>query len=477
MNKILSIPGQNRISFDGSAQAFLIMIFFGQLLFNNGIYLFAAAFFFWIIFINLQQPLKPSVFTLIFIYHYIQIAAGIWLSNYLGSPIDFRSPSAGDATIFAFIGLFVMMLPIIYYQNKIPILSMDILRKHAEQVSIKRSFYAYLISFFLANFLGGIALTLGGFAQIVISLMKIKWFFFLFFGFQVVLKKRMTWQFVAMIALEFLLGMLSYFSDFKTVIFFSGCLFIGFLVKVNLKQVVYAFLAITLMFFLAIKWTSIKGEYRQFLTQGETNQSVQVEKEEAFSKLVELSKSESDYDQAAINMLDRLQYTYHLSKTMDRVPSVIPYQDGLNWQSILEFTLTPRLLDPNKPKIDNSLKTTKYTGVSYLSSKKGVSFSLGYFADSYIDFGFYGMMIPLLILGFIYGASYYFFVRKSSPNLIFNFSVVGAMYLEFHGFEMDGTFLMGRLFATLLIFYLLKYFGFPQLYRHLKLRPNESRFQ
>ena len=473
MSKILSIPGQTRISFDGSAQAFLILIFFGQLLFNNGIYLFASAFFFWIIFINLQQPLKPSVFTLIFIYHFIQISAGIWLSNYIGSPIDFRTAHAGDATIFAFVGLLVMMLPVIYYQNRIPVLTMDMLRRHAEKLSIKRSFYAYLISFVIANFLGGIALSLGGLAQIIISLMKIKWFFFLLFGFQVVLKGKMKWQFVAMIAFEFLLGLLSYFSDFKTVIFFSGCLFIGFLVKVNLRQVIYAFLAITLMFFLAIKWTSIKGEYRKFLTQGETNQSVQVEKEEAFSKLVELSKAESDYDKAAIDMLDRLQYTYHLAKTMDRVPSVIPYQDGLNWQGILEFTLTPRLLDPSKPKIDNSVKTTKYTGVSYLSSKKGVSFSLGYFADCFIDFGYYGMMIPLLIIGFIYGASYYFFVRKSSSNLIFNFSVVGAMYLEFHGFEMDGTYLMGRLFATLLIFLLLKYFAFPQLYRYLKLRPNE----
>ena len=88
--------------------------------------------------------------------------------------------------------------------------------------------------------------------------------------------------------------------------------------------------------------------------------------------------------------------------------------------------------------------------------------------DCYIDFGYYGMFIPLLALGFIFGSTYFYFVRRSSPNFIFNYAVVGAMFMEFNAYEADGTYLMGRLFATLVTFYALKLFFFPWLYNYLK---------
>lgn len=475
MDKVLTISGQSRIKFDGAAQAFLLLLLFGQLFFNNGIYLFIGALIFWSIFINLQQPYKPSVFTIIFLYHFMQISAGIWLSNYLGKPIDFRSPHAADAIVFSFIGLIFLFLPIIYYQNKIPVFTFEILKKYADRLSLKKTLNAYIIAFFVANALGGVALSFGGFAQIIISLIKVKWFFFLLFGFQVILKKRMWTQFLVIIGVEFLMGFLSFFSDFKTVFFYIAFLFICLLVKVNLKQLVFAIAMIGIAFFLGIKWTSIKGEYRKFLNQGSKTQTVNVENNEAFKKLMDLTKEKSDFDKAAVNMLDRIQYTYHFSKVMDRVPSVIPYQDGHNWGSILSYTLTPRLLNSSKPKIDNSIKTTKYTGISYLSAQSGVSFSLGYFADSYVDFGYYGMMIPLFLIGLFYGATYFYFVRKSSPNIIFNFSVVGALFMEFQGFEMDGMYFLGRIFASVLTFFMLKIFVFPWIYDNLVIKPNAIR--
>ena len=58
-------------------------------------------------------------------------------------------------------------------------------------------------------------------------------------------------------------------------------------------------------------------------------------------------------------------------------------------------------------------------------------------------------------------------MRKSSNNYLFNFAVVSAMYMEFIAFEMDSTFLIGRLFATLLTFFMLKTFFFPWLYKQL----------
>lgn len=459
-----------RIFFDEGAKGILIIIFIGQLFLTNGGYLFFGAACLGFCLYNLQQPLKPSIFTIIFLYHFMQISANIWLSNYLGKDINFRSDHTDSATIFSYIGLFFMFIPIIYYQNKIPLLSLNDLRKHSYRLSIQKCFRAYIIAFFVANSLGGVAFVIPGLSQVIFSILNVKWFFFLLFGYQVILKKQMIKQFVIVSALEFILGFLSYFSDFKTVFFFLAFLALSFIIYIRFKQVMVAIVAIIGIMFLGIKWTEIKGEYRAFLNQGTKSQQVGVSSDAALNKLIELGAESSDdqKDDGTYDFLDRMQYTYHLAKTMDRVPEVLPYENGGNIRSILSFVLIPRILNPNKPRWEATIKTKKYTGLQYAGYAQGVSFSLGYFADCYIDFGYYGMMVPLVILGWIFGSTYFYFIKKTSNNFIFNYAVVGAMFMEFTAFEMDGTYLLGRLYATLVTFFLLKIFFFPWLYRSLK---------
>jgi hypothetical protein len=170
--------------------------------------------------------------------------------------------------------------------------------------------------------------------------------------------------------------------------------------------------------------------------------------------------------------LDRLQYTYFFAKTMERVPSIIPYQNGANWLSNLEFITTPRYFNPDKPVLDQSEKTRYYTGVHLSGSKKGTSFSLGYFAECYIDFGIYGMMLALLFLGFIYSLLYHYLVMKSSTNLVFNYCVVAAFFMDFNPYAVDGTYLIGRLLSGIITFYLLIKYFFPWLIKQLSTDEN-----
>ncbi|MCY7290671.1 MAG: hypothetical protein LH615_00665, partial [Ferruginibacter sp.] len=160
--------------------------------------------------------------------------------------------------------------------------------------------------------------------------------------------------------------------------------------------------------------------------------------------------------------------------TMDRVPSIIPHQNGTNWGNTLLFVLTPRIVNPNKGTYDASVKASKYSGIQYSGVKRGVSVSLGYFADGYIDFGYIGMFIPLLILGLIYGSSYFYFIKNSSNNFVFNYAVVGAIFMELFAFESDNIFVIGRLYVNLLVFFLLKKFLFPKLIDYIKIAPKPS---
>lgn len=462
---------RTKIYFDDSSRGFLLLVLISQLFFTNGIILFVGLIIFLLLVNVLQQPYKPSVFTVMLFYHFLQISAAVWESNYLGKDINYRSANTEHAIIASYIGLLVLFLPIAYFQNKIPALSLAKLRQHADRISIDKTFRVYIISFFAMNALTGVAFFIPSLTQIFVSLANIKWFVFILFGLQSILKNRKRKEFYIVCALEFALGFYSYFSDFKTIIFFIVFILLVVLAVVRFNGMMIFTISISAMFFAGVFWTGIKGEYRNFLNKGSKSQTVQVEKGEALNKLLELSQKQnsSTYNDAMEDFLDRLQYTFHLAKTMDRVPAVIPHQNGSNWGNTIVFVLTPRIINPNKGTYDASVKASKYTGIQYAGIRRGVSVSLGYFADGYIDFGYVGMFIPLLILGVIYGGSYFYFVKNSSSNFIFNYAVVGAIYMELFSFESDNIYVIGRLYVNLLVFFMLKVFFFPKLMGYISM--------
>jgi hypothetical protein len=165
--------------------------------------------------------------------------------------------------------------------------------------------------------------------------------------------------------------------------------------------------------------------------------------------------------------LYRVQYTYHLAKTMDRVPDVLPHEFGDLWWSNITFVLEPRLFFPDKPRFEATQKTTKYTGIHYAGFKEGSSFSLGYFADSYIDFGYFGMLFPLAVIALFVGFIYRRFYGLKKLNILFRFALLNIVLYEFISFESDGLFLFGRLLLMFLVFYILALTVLPLLQRWL----------
>ncbi len=466
-----------QIKIDEQSKFFFIVILISLLLFNNGVYMFLPTVVLYIVLYNLQQPLKPAVFSLVLITHFISIIAGVWLANYLEKEINYRSPSQASAIVASSIGLIFLIGPIIYFQNKVPAQTKASLKAYADQFSGERVMYAYIISYFTFSALGGVAFLFGGLTQIIISLVKVKWLLFLLFGFQCFLKDNNKKIFYIFVGFEFISGFLSFFSDFKTVIFFLAVLVIALVDKLTFKQV-FSVMAIGVgLAIFGLVWTNVKSEYRSFLNSGGKDQVVGVESDAAFTKLYDLSSNvdNSKLNGSVVQMLDRLQYTYHFAKTIDRMPSIVPFQNGDNWLSSLEFATTPRFLNPNKPTFDATSKVRKYTGLNYLGKEQGVSFSLGYFGDCFIDFGLWGMMGMLSVLGFLYGKIYFWLLKTASKNILFNYCVVSAFFMEFTGLEMDSTYLFGRLFSSFLTFFLLIKFFFPWLIRYLSKAPEKEK--
>lgn len=463
---------RSKIKLDELSMVFIVALVLVQNLFNNGFYLFlcyAVALF---LFSRLSQPFKPAVFTVIALHHILQIVSGVWLASYLNENINYRSVYSDRAIILSLSGLLFLFAPIIYQQDKIKRLSLADFKIQAYKLSTEKTMYCYLIALVTITTLAGIAFVFSGLTQIIISILKIKWFFFLLFGYQAIVKKEKLIIFYILVGFEFLSGFYSFFSDFKTVIYYMAVLLLSLVVSINFKQLILASIIGSIMVFMGLTWTSVKTEYRSFLNKGEQSQTVQVSQDEAIDKLISLSNniSENRSNSAAVDLLDRLQYTYHFAKALERVPEIIPFQNGANWLENIEYATTPRFLNPNKPTIDNSVKATKYTGIRYATAKQGASFSLGYFAEFYIDFGSYLMMPMLLLLGYFYSRIYKYFLVKASDNPVFNYSLVGAFFFEFYAFEMDGTYLAGRLFASIITFFTLNLFFTKPLIKYISIK-------
>lgn len=466
-----------KISIDAQSSFLLVALLLVLLLLPNGFYLFFPVLVLYILLYQMQQPYKPGIFTLIILQHFLQIAAAVWLCNYLGKDIDYNTDNRSTSIIASSIGLVALMLPVLFIQNKIPPQSRKNLSTYADKFSIQKIMYAYIIAFFAASFLGTIAFIFGGLSQIIISLVKVKWILFLLFGYQSILKNQFKNTFYLFIALEFLSGFLGFFSDFKTVIFFLLVLIIPLFPKLDFKQVFIGLVIGVFLFLFALVWTNIKGEYRRFLNGGTQSQAISTEVTASGSldKLYDLSTNVNNdkLNATVVDLLDRLQYTYSFAKTIDRVPAVLPFERGRNWLSNLDYATTPRFLNPDKPNYDATEKTRKYTGIRYAGRKEGASFSLGYFPDCYIDFGIFGMMFMLLAIGSLYAVIYSFLLKNSSNNMLFNYCVVGAFFMEFIALEMDGTYLLGRLFSSFITFYFLIKFFFPFLIKYISKAPEK----
>src|SRR5207342_1831849 len=101
---------------------------------------------------------------------FLQIAAGVWLCNYLDKDIDFNTDSRSTATIASCLGLIFMLAPVYYFQNRIPAQTLTSLRAYAYRFSTQKVLYLYMIAFFTTSSLGAVAFLFGGLTQVIFSL-------------------------------------------------------------------------------------------------------------------------------------------------------------------------------------------------------------------------------------------------------------------------------------------------------------------
>jgi len=462
----MPVNNARKLKFSPAVVGLALTILFGVLIFKNAIYLFACILASYLMMALLFRKNRPGMIVFAFILQWVQVIAYVIWMNTSNLDINYFSRHADVAVLMACLGLVVIAAVFSLVINRIPIVPEGEFARQARLFDDKKVLILYAGS---TLFLGGLQFALGsnsGFVQILATISSIKWVFFMVYGYIVFTTKKKSWPiFAVMVLFEFTTALYSYFSNFKEVILITIAMSITLVRQVSFKQLLSGLVAATLLAFLFIGWTAIKSDYRNFVNQGKGQQVVEVSRSEAFSKIGEKvgSLTWDDFQLASYLLLYRVQYILHLAKSMDRVPDVIPHEDGRLWWDNITFVLEPRILFPNKPIYDATVKTVKYTGIHYSGQKKGSSFSLGYFADSYIDFGFIGMLFPLAFIGLALAGIYRLFIHLKGVNVLVRYGIINVVFYEFCVFEADGLFLFGRLTLLTLVYFVLAKTLFPRL--------------
>lgn len=328
----------------------------------------------------------------------------------------------------------------------------------------------YILTTIVSIFLRDILFLFPSFSQLFNALVTMKTGLLFLLIHTAHLQKKYFWIIVVIIGLEIIISFVSFFSSFKTILIALAVVFSFYPIKLSLKQYVRNFVLLSATLYLLLIWQTIKGEYRFFLNQGTRTQSIQVSTTDALNKIASLAQTADPFgknNDVVYQSIDRLSYIEFFSQAMVRVPSEKPYESGTLWLNNITHILVPRIFNPNKKAIDDSRMVNEYCMRKVATAEQGASFSLGFLAESYIDFGVPFMFIPIFLVGCLIGWIYKLLIIKSI-NFVWGFSMVTPFWAYINCNGTPGTKILGWLFWYLIAFLFIKFLALKNLDRFLK---------
>ena len=278
----------------------------------------------------------------------------------------------------------------------------------AMQVKGNRLAAVYTAALALALVLPEIAGMVPSLRQPILVLGGLRWVAVFIILWLAVIRTDLRLLAAAVVLVETIIGLGSYFSGFKTVYYMGAVALLS--VRSRSSRIAWAGLAVVgvLAIGLGVVWQAVKMEYRPFLSQGESSQAVLVSPSERYGFLVErtLNLGAADLSRGLESGVERLGYLEFFARAIQTVPSQIPLQDGRLWWEAVFHLVTPRALFPDKLEINDSDRTNAFCGLRVSGAEQGTSISIGYAGESYIDFGPVLMFVPILLLGMFWGWGY-----------------------------------------------------------------------
>lgn len=409
---------------------------------------------------------EPPIFAFIILYHWFQISLKIFHANFLNKDIQYIaiSNSTDKAILLSLIGLLVLSLGIHFIIRRTVAFNINDILIWGNNYSLKKLFFLYLSFFIIFIFFSGIRLLIPGLTQIIVAILNFK-ILLIYFIFTVSFIQKKHNVLLYIVLIETLFGFTGFFSTFKLPYFLLIISYFTINQKITFRNIKYVVPVIVFLILMALTWTAIKSDYRSAISGYSKTQEVTVDYNEQIDILYS-NLSKVDFQilaKSAEALATRLAYVDFFGQVIDYVPRSIEHEYGSLWYGSITHIFTPRILFPNKPIMDDSARTMKYTGNSYAGIDKGASIGIGYFAESYIDFGEYFMFLPLFLLGIFYGVIYNY-LKKRLYNPILAYSIIVAILFIGYPFEIRNDKLFGGILMSFIVMILMNKFFMSSLF-------------
>jgi hypothetical protein len=303
-----------------------------------------------------------------------------------------------------------------------------------------------------------------GLSQPLLAAAQLKWAFFWILAYATFVRPNGERKYLLFaFLLEFFLGLGGYFSDFKTVFFITILAIFAARMRISGRRLLSLAVLAGLLLTLAVVWTAVKKEYRLILSGGELAQILALDYGDRITDLAGLvaNLKAEQLANAADDTFSRLGYVDFFAVVLDRVPNVKPHEYGAIWLDAISRPFMPRALFPEKSAIHDSERTNYYTDLGVASSDRGTSISIGYIGESYIDFGFVGMMVVIFLYGLFLGRVYRWFVRRRG---LIGTAFVSAILFVAVPLETSITKLSGGIIVSILVAFLVARYAVPSFF-------------
>lgn len=409
----------------------------------------------------LWRPGESAVLATTFCLHWLGAAVAVFHANWLGVDLFYYSSFGGDmnrATMLSLVGVLCLAVGMRLGAGAWRPHEAAMARRIAQSHPVESWFRAYALASGGSFLVLGVAWLVPAIAQVLIAVVALRWAFYFMLCYASFVRGAAAGRFFTLaFGIELALSIGGYFSEFRTV--FLCTIFAAFASGLRLTARMQAGLAVlvTALFCLGVIWTSVKMDYRQFVSEGRAEQIVTVDYVTRIAKLGELT---ANLDSTSItvgvdHLIRRLSYVSFLSVVLGYVPDHVPHENGALLADAVSRPFLPRALFPQKSAIDDTARTNFYTG-GLAGDSEATSISLGYIAETYIDFGVTGMMLALLGIGTAYGFTYRMLSRspRAGPLLgmgLATFVLLSVGFLDSSITKTGGGFIAALLVAWLVL--------------------------
>ena len=323
-------------------------------------------------------------------------------------------------------------------------------------VRLDRVMLCYFASLVVTQMLGAVAASIPALAQPVLALRLIKFVCIYLIAAKVFESGRGYGWLTVVSLVELVTGVTGFFASYKEPFFIILIAFASSHRPVSARTWIFNMAAVVAVVWVSLFWTVVKKEYRSHVASYPFEQRLEWMAERFFVDSI-------DYRSALVTLFQRIGYTEFYAMALRREDNGSIPRDFHFYASAVQHVLTPRILFPDKAALDDSKLTTALLGIRI---SQDTSIGVGYVAQAQVDFGFPGLLLPILSIGVIIGWAAKYFMTRSAPLLIREALTTATLFLAFP-FEENIDKALGGFITGCLAMALVLKFAYPMFARWL----------